>query len=240
MTSPSPPPPSSNPPHHPAATATATATATSPTPPPPTPPSDTFPFPREYAFPPFFTLQTNLTTQHAQLSKWAALVLAYCRHHRIVKLALSSTATTTTTTTTTPTPTTDSSTTDTTDTTALFHNRALGRRLALCDIRRVVDFLRRDGRAEYISRADQEGGDVVWVYWRTPEEWAGLVEGWVEGTGQKGSVLTVYELVEGDGTRGTEFHGLDQELLLKALGVLVKRGKAQVFGQEGSQGVKFF
>ncbi len=37
-----------------------------------------------------------------------------------------------------------------------------------------------------------------------------------------------------------EFHGLDQELLLKALAVLVKRGKAQVFGQEDSQGVKFF
>ena len=37
-----------------------------------------------------------------------------------------------------------------------------------------------------------------------------------------------------------EFHGLDQELLLKALNVLVKRGKAQVFGQEDSQGVKFF
>jgi len=46
----------------------------------------------------------------------------------------------------------------------------------------------------------------------------------------------------GEGLTGDklEFHGLDQELLLKALGVLVKRGKAQVFGQEDSQGVKFF
>jgi ESCRT-II complex subunit VPS25 len=38
----------------------------------------------------------------------------------------------------------------------------------------------------------------------------------------------------------TEFHGLDTELLQKALGILVKRGKAQIFGQEDSQGVKFF
>lgn len=45
---------------------------------------------------------------------------------------------------------------------------------------------------------------------------------------------------EGGADRGIEFHGLDQELLLKALNVLVKRGKAQVFGQEDSQGVKFF
>jgi ESCRT-II complex subunit VPS25 len=37
-----------------------------------------------------------------------------------------------------------------------------------------------------------------------------------------------------------EFHGLDQDLLQKALGILVKRGKAQIFGQEDSQGVKFF
>lgn len=37
-----------------------------------------------------------------------------------------------------------------------------------------------------------------------------------------------------------EFHGLDQDLLQKALNVLVKRGKAQIFGQEDSQGIKFF
>lgn len=37
-----------------------------------------------------------------------------------------------------------------------------------------------------------------------------------------------------------EFHGLDPELLLKALNILVKRGKAQIFGQDDSQGVKFF
>lgn len=38
----------------------------------------------------------------------------------------------------------------------------------------------------------------------------------------------------------TEFHGLDQDLLQKALNVLVRRGKAQIFGSEDSQGVKFF
>lgn len=37
-----------------------------------------------------------------------------------------------------------------------------------------------------------------------------------------------------------EFHGLDQDLLQKALNTLVKRSKAQIFGQEDSQGVKFF
>ncbi|KAK0708158.1 ESCRT-II complex subunit-domain-containing protein [Lasiosphaeris hirsuta] len=177
-----------------------------------------FPFPREYSFPPFFTRQTNLTTHHAQLTKWSALVLAYCRHHRLFKLSLS-------------------------DDTDLFHNRALSRRLALADAREVIEFLRKDGRAEYAggdAAATADGGDVVWIYWRTPEEWAALVEGWVEETGQKGGVLTLYELTEGDATRGTELHGLDSDLLQKALSVLVKRGRAQIFGQEDSQGVKFF
>lgn len=236
-----------------------------------------FNFPREYYFPPFFTRQTNLTTHHAQLTKWSALVLSYCRHHRIFKLSLSGSSnnnnnnggngpasssaggqTTATTTTATNTPGADE----------LFNNRKLGRRLSVADVKEVIEFMRRDGRAEYVGGGG--GGDVVWIYWRTPEEWATLIEAWVEETAQKGSVLTLYELTEGEGTRrtgelfafigpkggvavgvfifrvamltdgGIEFHGLDHELLQKALGILVKRGKAQVFGQEDSQGVKFF
>jgi ESCRT-II complex subunit VPS25 len=38
----------------------------------------------------------------------------------------------------------------------------------------------------------------------------------------------------------TEFHGMDPEILQRSLNVLVKRGKAQVFGSEDQQGVKFF
>lgn len=39
---------------------------------------------------------------------------------------------------------------------------------------------------------------------------------------------------------GAEFHGMDAALLQKSLQVLVKRGRAQVFGSEDSLGVKFF
>ncbi len=169
-----------------------------------------FPFPREYFFPPFFTRQTNLTTHHAQLTKWAALVLSYCRHHRIFKLPLSASISSS-----------DPPQSQSQIAEDLFHNRKLNRRLSLADAREVVEFLRRDGRAEYVSFSSGSGGlltkdgitgggsgsggtgDVVWIYWRTPEEWAALVEGWVEETGQKGSVLTLYELTEGDATRGT-------------------------------------
>ena len=230
-----------------------------------------FAFPREFSFPPFFTRQTNLTTHHAQLVKWSSLILAYCRHHRLFKLSLSPSS---------------SSSAPSGDPTSqpsdihpgadeLFHNRRIDKRLSQEDIRETVEFMRKDGRAEYVSSPTGGGGDVVWVYWRTPEEWASLVADWVGETGQKGAVLTLYELTESDATRGagtytrtfhklgdgpagrddlvgkqgiavtnegreTDFHGLDPDLLQKALGILVKRGKAQIFGQEDSQGVKFF
>ncbi|KAI0813068.1 ESCRT-II complex subunit-domain-containing protein [Xylaria sp. FL0064] len=195
-----------------------------------------FQFPREYHFPPFFTRQPNLSTRHSQFSKWASLILSYCAHHRLFKLSLTSP-----------------------QTEELFHNRRIDRRLSLADAREVLEFMRRDGRVEFIAPSsrglgglggigglgvgggDEEGGgDVVWVYWRTPEEWAALVEAWVDETAQKGTVLTLYELSQGEGTIGTEFHGLDLELLQKALQVLVKRNKAQIFGQEDQLGVKFF
>lgn len=181
-----------------------------------TAPSEPFPFPREYFFPAFFTRQPNLTIHHAQLTKWSSLVLAYARHRRIFRLALSAAA--------------DSD---------LFFNRALDRRLAPPDIREVVDFMRKDGRAEYLQPGDvgassssssggnsngdassssstaasaaagAGAGDVVLIYWRKPQEWAALIEAYVDETAQKGSVLTVYELTEGENTRGTgEFTAL--------------------------------
>ncbi|KAF2963185.1 hypothetical protein GQX73_g10381 [Xylaria multiplex] len=189
-----------------------------------------FTFPREYHFPPFFTRQPNQSTRHSQHSKWASLILSYCAYHRLYKLSLTAPATE-----------------------DLFHNRRLNRRLSLADAREVLEFMRASGRVEFVKSAGGGGrgltgsggddggeGDVVWVYWRTPEEWAALVEAWVDETAQKGTVLTLYELSQGEDTTGTEFHGLDPELLNKALQVLVKRNKAQIFGQEDQLGVKFF
>ncbi|TLD06559.1 uncharacterized protein PgNI_08212 [Pyricularia grisea] len=215
------------------------------------PSTEPFPFPREYHFPPFFTRQTNLTTHHAQLTKWSALVLSYCRHHRIFKLPLTTTSSSSSSSTDPVQSQASSQTSPPTD--ELFHNKALNRRLSPSDVREVIDFMCKEGRAEYCSpggggggggggasSTQQGGGDVAWIFWRSPEEWAQLIEAWVEETAQKGSVLTLYELVEGDGTLGTDIHGIDGDMLHRALQVLVKRGRAQIFGQEDSQGVKFF
>jgi ESCRT-II complex subunit VPS25 len=57
-----------------------------------------------------------------------------------------------------------------------------------------------DGRAEWIEAGNQAPKTVAWIWWRRPEEWADAIADWVEGTGQRGVVLTVYELVSGDAT----------------------------------------
>lgn len=144
-----------------------------------------FPFPPTYNFPPFFTPQPNITTRHAQLEKWSSLIQAWCRHHRQFRLSLI----------------------DAVDT-PLFHNSVLRKRLDLREARAVVDWMAKGEeeagggrRAEWIEAGaggSQAPKTVAWIWWRRPEEWADVIADWVEGTGQRGAVLTVYELVQGE------------------------------------------
>nr|KMM68111.1 vacuolar protein-sorting-associated protein 25 [Coccidioides posadasii RMSCC 3488] len=180
---------------------------------------NTFPFPAPHSFPPFFTLQPNAQTLLSQLQKWSALIQAYCRHHRLYRLSL----------------------VDALDS-PLFHNKQIRKRLSLVDARRIVDWMcgaQGGRRAEWVG-GEAGGKSVAWIWWRRPEEWAGVIADWVEETAQKNTVLTLYELTEGEATMSQEFHGMDPDVLQKSLHVLVKRGKAQVFGNEDQQGVKFF
>ena len=117
--------------------------------------TSTLTYPRDYHFPPFFTRQPTATTRSSQLSKWSAWILSYCRHHRLYRLSLA-----------------DAIDSD------LFWNRKLGKRLGMEDAREVLEWMRgRQGRVEWITA----GRDVCWVWWRTPEEWAGLIAEWVSG-----------------------------------------------------------
>ncbi|CAD6566196.1 MAG: hypothetical protein ASARMPREDX12_003118 [Alectoria sarmentosa] len=199
--------------------------------------AESFTYPQSYSFPPFFTLQPNLQTRLSQLRKWSRLIQRYCRHYHIFKLSLVSALDM-----------------------PLFKNAESRKRLSLNDALQVVDWMTRDEggrRAEWIDGGLDAKGGTAWVYWKRPEEWAEVIVGWVEETGQKSTVLTLYELINGEMTvgRGTvsrdwrlksnahgtpDFHGMDPELFQRSLAVLVKRGKAQVFGSEDQQGVKFF
>ncbi|OAL50643.1 ESCRT-II complex, vps25 subunit [Pyrenochaeta sp. DS3sAY3a] len=192
--------------------------------------STAFQFPSLYFFPPFFNLQPVASTRSSQLASWSTFIQSYCRHNRIFSLSIIDALNT-----------------------PLFNNAKLSRSLSLRDAKAVFSWMATPeggNRAEFVPtsssakkavRAGDEGeGGKVWIYWRRPEEWAAALEEWVERTGQKGTVLTLYEIAEGDASRREEFWGMDMDLLQKSLGVCVKRGKAQVFGGEGSEGVKFF
>lgn len=190
--------------------------------PPTTPSSTTFSFPTYTSFPPFYTLQPNLTTRARQLTLWSQLILSYATHNRIFRLSLSS-----------PPP-------------DLFANPAIHRALSEPDIRNVLDHMALPANGARIEWIPSGGGSKAersascWVYWRSLAEWADLIYGWVDETGQKGGVLTVYELREGEAAVGREWVGMEEEMLRKVLGVLVKKGRAQVFGLDESAGVKFF
>ncbi|KAJ4380527.1 hypothetical protein N0V86_003884 [Didymella sp. IMI 355093] len=186
-----------------------------------------FQFPPHYSFPPFFTLQPVATTRSSQLQSWSTFIQSYCRHHRIFSLSLIDALAT-----------------------PLFHNTALSRQLSLRDAKAILAWMASpEGgqRAEFINAGtkkkavDESEGGRVWVYWRRPEEWAQQLEEWVDRTGQKGVVLTLYEIAEGEASAREEFAGMDMELLRMSLGVCVKRGKAQIFSSGGEgEGVKFF
>ncbi|TKX19577.1 hypothetical protein C1H76_8426 [Elsinoe australis] len=192
----------------------------------------TFTFPSHFSFPPFFTLQPNLTTLSRQLALWSTLIQTYTATQHIFRLSLSDAPSS-----------------------PLFHNPSIARRLDLLSIRRVFDYMTSaegDRRAEWVlpgsgsrkkveaSAIPNEQKNQVIVWWRRPEEWADAIYGWVDGTGQRGSVLTVYELRESEEVKGQEWVGMDEELFRRCLEVLVKRGKAQVFGEVEGAGVKFF
>jgi len=55
------------------------------------------------------------------------------------------------------------------------------------------------------------------------------------------TICTFYEIQEGDASEGQEFHQLDTAILLKALKILEKSGKVQLFEGDSisEMGVKF-
>lgn len=65
---------------------------------------------------------------------------------------------------------------------------------------------------------------------------------YVDKTGQMGSVLTVYELVEGEDTKKELFHGLDHSLFMKVLEYIEKQNQGKVFTASDvtKVGIKFF
>lgn len=71
----------------------------------------------------------------------------------------------------------------------LFHNSTINRQLALNDVIGIIDNMRKDGRAEWVGEQKKgaETKEAVWIYWRTPEEWANMIYSWVSTRLYRGS-----------------------------------------------------
>nr|POE47753.1 vacuolar protein-sorting-associated protein 25 [Quercus suber] len=183
--------------------------------------SSVFQKPAYTAFPAFYTLQPNLTTRTRQLELWSLYITHYCSWHKVFRLSITSPPSQLTT------------------------NPSPPRALKQADFRTILEHLSTSAGGniiEWLPSAGSKGEQATacWVWWRSAAEWAERVYEWVDGTGQKGAVLTVYELRESDAVRGQGWTEMDEEMFRKVLGVLVKRGKAQVFGADEGSGVKFF
>lgn len=99
------------------------------------------------------------------------------------------------------------------------------------------------GRASWldpVGKRDAGVGSEAWIWFRSAEDWAAAMAAWVDGTGQRNTVLTFYELLEGDNTIGESFHGLPREMAQLSVSVLVRRQKASLLGEGDGMGVKFY
>lgn len=157
-----------------------------------------FRFPPIHAFPPFYTLQHNPMVRGQQLSQWRALILDFCRYHRIFCLS--------------PLP--DASValarSDGADPhKSLFANRSIQRALSSESIRQVLADLVNHKQAAWEeqllekSKSNSGGSNSkVYIYWKTPAQWGDTIYEWVMATGQNKSIMTLFELNQDDLVQG--------------------------------------
>jgi len=167
-------------------------------------------WPWEYSFPPFFTLQPHAATREKQIEVWKHLVITFCEANTVSTLDLAEAGDL-----------------------PVFYNAQIDRRLGQDQIREICDNLENSGNLEWTDKTRQR----AYIYWKSPAQLAADIYRWVESTGQTGTVLTTTELLE-EGENGQSWKGISLDILIKALLVLQKDKKAEVF--DNFDGVKFF
>ncbi|KAF6019902.1 VPS25 [Bugula neritina] len=175
---------------------------------------DSFPWPWQHDFPPFYTLQPNADTRRKQEEAWCTLILSYCKHYKTHQL-------------------------DVAEISAgpLFNNKSIQRKLATEHIVGILNVLSKKGHVEWL---DTNKKSCI-IMWRTPEEWGKLIYDWAKSFGLMNTVCTLYELTNGEDSAGQEFHGIENWLLVRALKTLQSSGKAELISLgEANDGVKFF
>ncbi|KAI3733639.1 hypothetical protein L6452_13087 [Arctium lappa] len=169
-------------------------------------------FPHFFNYPPYFTLQPVRETQEKQIQLWKELILDYCRMQKIFVINVE-------------------------EVFLLFSNPAIERSLNHEARVAFLSALVSDGRAEWTDKSHRQ----CLILWHRIKDWADIILRFVKENGLEESVMTVEEIRSGIESRGTEIHGMERMVLMRALKVLENKGKLAIFkgSSTDDEGVKF-
>jgi ESCRT-II complex subunit VPS25 len=124
------------------------------------------------------------------------------------------------------------------DESELFHNGKINRTLDRESRELIFNELCNSQNAAKIGKDKNTG--TFEIYWLTLEEWSKVIYTYAVECGMTNSVLTFFELLNGDDSKEQEFHQLSEQVFMKALRHLETKGKCEVMEIDGNYGVKFF
>uniref|UniRef100_A0A7S3GJ86 ESCRT-II complex subunit VPS25 n=1 Tax=Palpitomonas bilix TaxID=652834 RepID=A0A7S3GJ86_9EUKA len=171
-----------------------------------------FSFPAVHNFPPLYTIQPVEETRKEQMETWGEILVGYHGNKRVFQQTVAEAAAS-----------------------PVFKNDKINRRLSVEEITQVIDALVEEGRARWMDETKTKFA----VLWKSISDWADSIWQWVTSSGHTDSVMTFFELLEGDDTVTADFYGMDRDIFELAISELEGRGKANVFVAAGEKGVKF-
>ncbi|XP_010268243.1 PREDICTED: vacuolar protein sorting-associated protein 25 [Nelumbo nucifera] len=171
-----------------------------------------FKLPHFFNYPPYFTLQPIRETREKQVQLWKELILDYCRTQKIFVIGLE-------------------------EEFPLFSNPVIERSLSHEAKEAFLSALVSEGRAEWMDR----GHKRCLILWLRIQDWADCILRFAKDNGLEDTVMTVEEIRSGIESRGTELHGMDRTVLMRALKLLEQKGKVAIFkgASTDDEGVKF-
>lgn len=158
------------------------------------------------------SLQPVRDTREKQIQLWKELILDYCRTQKIFVVGLD-------------------------EDFPLFSNPVIERSLSHEAREAFLSALVAEGRAEWLDKSHKK----ILILWHSIKDWADLIISFVKDNGLEDGVMTVEEIRSGVESRGTELHGMDRTILMRALKHLEHRGKLALFKGTSAddEGVKF-
>lgn len=157
-------------------------------------------------------MQPVRETREKQIQLWKELILDYCKTQKIFVVSLE-------------------------EDFPLFANPVIERSLSHEAREAFLSALVAEGRAEWLEKSHRK----CLILWHRIQDWTDIILRFVKDYGLEDSVVTVEELRTGVESQGTELHGMDRTVLMRALKLLENKGNLALFkgSSTDDEGVKF-